>query len=480
MGKWLIVILPCLACCILYSTPCYTQPAAPINDSVVISTANNTPALITIADIVIVGNKKTKPYIIQREIPFKTGQFLLLSDLNDQLELCRQQLMNTALFVDVDVTVAKQQNELVFINILVKERWYFFPLPYFKLIDRNFNQWWVEQKKSFDRVNYGLKFIQNNVSGRNDNLNIWLVSGYTQQVSFRYEHPFADKALKHGFNTFFAYSRNREITYGTDTENKQAFFKQDDFVRTNIRAEATYSYRPKIKTRHYFKVTYNDELIADTIAKLNPLFFSNGETKARFFDISYSMLYFGVDYIPYPLKGLTADISLLKRIGIGSDIDIWQLRGKASYSKPITKKTNLYLQAAGVVSLPFDQPFYNKRMFGYGDLYMRGLEYYVVDGVAGFVGRATIRQEMLNFKLKTYLKSKRHDKIPFRIYAKMYGDAGYAYDKTHTPSPLNNKWLKTWGAGIDIITFYDIVLRFEYSFNQIGGEGLFFHTKSDF
>jgi outer membrane protein assembly factor BamA len=480
MRKWLLLVFPCCICCISSIQFCYAQPAAPLTDTVFISTANNTPALVTIADIAITGNKKTKPYIIQREIPFKVGQFVLLTDLNDKLELCRQQLMNTALFVDVEVTVAKQQNELTFININVKERWYFFPLPYFKLIDRNFNQWWVEQKKSFDRVNYGLKFIQNNVSGRNDNLNIWLVSGYTQQLSFRYEHPFADKSLKHGFNTFFAYSRNREITYGTDAENKQAFFKQDDFVRTNIRAEATYSYRPKVKTRHYFKFTYNDEQVADTIVKLNPLFFSNAQNKSKFLDISYSMMYFGVDYIPYPLKGLTADVSLLKRIGLGSDIGIWQLRAKASYSKPITKTTNLYLQAAGMLSLPFDQPFYNKRMFGYGDLYMRGLEYYVVDGVAGFVGRATMRQEFLNFKLKTYLKSKRHDKIPFRIYAKIYSDIGYAYDKTNTPSPLNNKWLKTWGAGIDIITFYDIVLRFEYSFNQIGGEGLFFHTKSDF
>lgn len=63
-------------------------------------------------------------------------------------------------------------------------------MPYFRLIDRNFNQWWVEQKRSLERVNYGIKFTQNNISGRNDNLDIWLINGYTQQITLRYNLPF--------------------------------------------------------------------------------------------------------------------------------------------------------------------------------------------------------------------------------------------------------------------------------------------------
>ena len=108
-------------------------------------TANST---VTIANTRVTGYKKTKLYIIQREIPFKDGETILKSELQNKLVLCRQQLMNTSLFVDVEVTIALQQNNLVFIDVKVKERWYLFPLPYFKLIDRNLNQWWVEQRST--------------------------------------------------------------------------------------------------------------------------------------------------------------------------------------------------------------------------------------------------------------------------------------------------------------------------------------------
>src|ERR1043165_730432 len=140
-----------------------------------------------------------------------------------------------------------------FIDVKVKERWFIFPLPYFKLIDRNLNQWWVEQNRSLNRVNYGLKFMLNNVSGRNDKLNIWLINGYTQQASFRYENPFLDKNLRHGMNVGVSYSRNHEINYATDL-NKQRFAKDTkDFLTRQFHADLAYSYRPAIKTRHIFR-----------------------------------------------------------------------------------------------------------------------------------------------------------------------------------------------------------------------------------
>jgi len=45
---------------------------------------------------------------------------------------------------------------------------------------------------------------------------------------------------------------------------------------------------------------------------------------------------------------------------------------------------------------------------------------------------------------------------------------------------LNNKYLHTWGIGLDILTIYDVVLKFEYSFNQLGDKGFYFHTREDF
>lgn len=453
------------------------QPSITIKDTSVIKEQNT--KLVSIANIEIAGNKKTRIYIIEREIPFKQGEFMLKTELDKKMELCRQQLMNTALFIDVSVSIDKQENELVFIHIQVKERWYFFPLPYFKLIDRNFNQWWVEQKRSFDRVNYGLKFMQFNVSGRNDNLNLWLVNGYTTQISARYEQPFSDKHLKSGFNIGFSYSKNREINYAT-INNKQAFIKQDKFVRENFHFDITYSYRPAIKTRHNVRLFYNNDRIIDTVYSLNPNFFSNNLQRISYPEISYNIQHFNVDYIPYPLKGFMIDATILKR-GFNKNMNLTQLRFHSSYSKPLFPKTYLLLQAAGSISLPFDQPYYNKRLFGTSDMYLRGMEYYVIDGVAGLIGRATVQKEIFQFVFHNPIKLKGHEKIPFKFYLKAFGDLGYAYDKYPTSTTtLNNKWLKTWGVGLDIISIYDFVFRLEYSFNQIGNQGLFVHTKSDF
>src|SRR5690349_4897910 len=48
-----------------------------------------------VRNIIIIGNKRTRPDIILREIPFKPGDPYLLPDLVKKFEDARRQLMNT-------------------------------------------------------------------------------------------------------------------------------------------------------------------------------------------------------------------------------------------------------------------------------------------------------------------------------------------------------------------------------------------------
>ncbi len=111
-----------------------------------------------VAGIDITGNSKTKDYIILRELPFVKGDSLEAKQLAPAIIQAKQLLMNTQLFVDVQIDTLANDGQWQ-IRIQVKERWYLLPLPYFRLVDRNFNQWWVDQNRSLDRVNYGMKFI---------------------------------------------------------------------------------------------------------------------------------------------------------------------------------------------------------------------------------------------------------------------------------------------------------------------------------
>ena len=435
---------------------------------------------IQVNDILLSGFKRTKPYIILREVPFKKGEILSVNELNVKLLLCKQQLMYTSLFVDVEVTPLKVDSSHVFIHIQVKERWYLFPIPYFKIVSRNFNTWWYEEKRSLSRVEYGLKFQQNNVTGRNDNLNLWFVNGFTQQMSLRYENPNMGKSLQHGLNIGFGYRRNRELNYDMDSikPNKWSFHKNEDrFLITQGYIDLTYTYRPAIRTRHSFKAGYGSYSVDSLVVKLNPDYFGSSITNIRYFDIGYHVSYNNLDYSPYPMKGFFGEMSVDKRFG--KNTNYLQLITRTNNSFRLAQKSTFQLQSVGVLRLPFTQPYVNSSLMGSADVYMRGLEYYVVQGVAGGIARATIKNELLSFNVNNPLRSKSHDKIPFRLFVKTFADLGYSYLPNPGKSIFNNKLLRTWGLGIDVITFYDVVLRFEYTFNQIGEHALFFHNQTD-
>jgi hypothetical protein len=55
-----------------------------------------------------------------------------------------------------------------------------------------------EQKGGLDRVNYGAKILYNNATGNNDKFRMWLMSGYTKQVSLSYDRMYIDKQMKWG------------------------------------------------------------------------------------------------------------------------------------------------------------------------------------------------------------------------------------------------------------------------------------------
>jgi outer membrane protein assembly factor BamA len=467
--------------CICFLLFCSAHFCHAQKDKLVIDTSI-APSTDTIQYIVgsikLSGNKKTKNYIIFREVTFKEGQPFPPHELTKALELTRQQIMNTALFVDVTVYASSLKNGIVDINIDVKERWYLFPLPYFKLVDRNFNQWLTEQKASLDRVNYGLKFFYNNASGRNDKVSLDLVNGYNQQISFGYSQPFADKTLTRGFNMNFNYNRQREMNYAT-VGNKQGFYKQSDFVRETKRGSVAYTFRPDSKYRYYIRAGYTYDKVEDTILKLNPQFLPNQKTSIGFFDLGAGMQYFKLDYIPFPQKGFSCEVGISNR-GFNKTMNMFALNMETLNAVTIAKGTFVQFHNLAVVKLPFDQPFYNAGLLGYGDVYLRGLENYVMDGSLGVLSNTTLYKKLFTYVFKNPLKSKTHDKIPFTFYLKAFGDMGYAYNKNKIGNSLSNTFLRTTGIGLDVVSIYDFVFRIEYSFNQLGDRGFAFRTKGDF
>jgi hypothetical protein len=58
-------------------------------------------------------------------------------------------------------------------------------------------------------------------------------------------------------------------------------------------------------------------------------------------------------------------------------------------------------------------------------------------------------------------------------------DFGYVHNSyAHPTNTLANTFLYGYGAGLDLLTYYDIVLNVSYAFNRMGEGGFFFGIKA--
>ncbi|HZF65143.1 MAG TPA: POTRA domain-containing protein [Chitinophagaceae bacterium] len=445
-----------------------------------VPSAEDSTQLFTVKQIIVEGNRQTKPATVLRELTFQEGGQYSLPELVRKFSEAKKQLMNTALFHEVVVSLKSLQGYDAYVEIGVRERWYIFPFPFVKTVDRSFGEWIKEQNMDWERVNYGVKITHNNFTGRNDKLSLNFMNGYTKQLSLSYRNLILDKDQQWTSSLGFATGKNRQLDYIT-TDNKRLFFKNDEqYVHSFTKGFAELSYRRAIKTKHTFGIGYTSEAVPDTILTINPQFSPHQQKTMNYPEFYYKMYHFNVDYIPYPTKGYAAEIGLYKR-GINNQMNLWQLTTKASATWPLTNKYFLNIRTAGGIKVPFRQPYINQQFLGFNDMFMQGYEYFVVNGVAGGYTKVIFSRELVNTKIRlSSERIKKLNNIPIRVFGKIYGNSGYVYNPLPGENMLCNRMLYSGGVGLDIITFYDFIFRVEWSFNQLGQNDLYLHRKNYF
>lgn len=445
----------------------------------VVPLADTSSSLFTIKGIIVTGNKRTKNNIIFRELAFQKNERYPLDALVEKFSRTKQQLMNTGLFRSVVVSLKSLQGYDVYVAIDLKERWYIYPMPFVKVVDRSFNEWIVKKGMSLDRVNYGIKLTHKNTTGRNDRLHLNFVNGFTKQVAIRYDNLFLDNDLQWSSNFSVAFGKNHEVNYNTINDKQVAYKNNDEYVHSFFRTMLEFSYRRAIKTRHTFGIGYNYEDVADTLFHLNPSY-SDQQKVIRYPEIFYNLRHFNVDLIPYPTRGYVADLSLVRK-GFSPDLNLWQLTAKGSGYWPLSDKFFFNLRLAGMIKVPFQQTYVTKQLLGYGDLFLQGYEYDVIDGVAGGYGKGILTRQIINTAIR--IPSKRIERlnhIPIAVYAKVYGNTGYVYDPEPGYNLLSNRLLYSGGIGLDFVLFTDLVFKLEWSTNQLGQKGIYLHRRDYF
>ncbi|WP_420387515.1 BamA/TamA family outer membrane protein [Roseivirga sp.] len=437
---------------------------------------------VTIGKIYITGNKRTLRSIILRELNFEEGQTLKMKDLATTIELDQQKLINTRLFVTAEIVPLFLSSNNAEILIRVQERWYIFPVPIFKLADRNFTEWWVNQNRDFSRVNYGLQLYHLNFSGRNDKLVLRTQFGFTKQYSFQYSIPYINKEQTAGLTLSTSFATNKTVSYSSDGHRLQ-FVESDNTIRRLFSSSGALTFRPSFYNRHTFSLGYNRATIADDVLILNDQYFGQGSTLQEYFAFAYSFVHDKRDYVAYPLTGtrFSGSISQLG-LGIFDDIDMFSARIDYSTYTQLGEKLFWANSVDIYKNFASDIPYLVRSGFGYNPDFIRGYERYVVE--SDFLGayRTSMRYQILKGVKELNPRSMidQFRTLPYAFYIKLFMDAGYAGDPLAVNSNnfFNNKWIGSVGAGLDIVTYYDFVIRFEYSVNREGNTGFFVNFRS--
>ncbi len=458
-GKWLMVLF------ILFSLTAFSQH----------DTITRGDSLIVVGKISWSGNKITKNHIISRELEFKEGDTLSYSEFIKKKKKSQENLLNRSLFNFATFTTSDTANRTD-VHIDFVERWYVWPIPILDFADRNINVWW--QTKDFSRINYGIDLRVENFRGRMETLHIILQNGYDKAFVGRWSIPYIDKKQKLGMSFAAGLVYSRETSYNI-IDNHLLYQKfEDDFARKFYYFNLGLSYRVKYNSFHSVQLSYNDLWLNDSLLILNPDL-TYGENEFAYFTLSYTYKLDHRDYKPYPLNGYYFDLKFVQ-LGFGvltKDMSISSMEFNFDQYFNIYKRLYFAYRLSAIYTNDNNfQPYFVTRGLGTGGFDMRGYELVVVNGQKLGLFKSNIKFEVIPMKVRRikWIKTEKFGKLFYALYTNVFFDMGYASDlQTWQNNELGNQLLWTLGAGVDIISFYDIVVRLEYSINKQSQTGFY-------
>ncbi len=442
-------------------------------------------SLFSVTGITIAGNKVTKEKIILKELTFVSGDRLSKLELLEKTAKSRENLLNTSLFNFVYIYQVFSDDAEVQVIISVVERWYIWTSPIFEHADRNLGAF--IHNPNWNRINYGGQILWDNFRGRREHLKLKLRFGYKEQLEIVYEKPNFGKNQQHGINLTLNQTRQHEVNvYSID--NKPVYVRNDNsFLREIFNPYVVYSYRKTLYSKHFLMLAYSGLKYRDSTTHEYFTGLPFGQNPSWFVG-EYIYEYDFRDSWIYPLKGDYFRINFKRRESLLADNKGFS---KTSVLINITHHrallNRLFYNDAILMQFSKDnyEPKATRSGLGYGNgPYLRGYELFVIDGnsyglMVNNLKYCIMKEQSYNL---AYIPWSQFNPIHLSIYANLFFDMGYVKGKYYAEDGNNyvNRFLYTSGIGLDIVSYYDQVLRFELSLNREGQPGFFIHTEIPF
>jgi len=254
--------------------------------------------------------------------------------------------------------------------------------------------------------------------------------------------------------------------------------------------ELTYAFgdlllRPNIYVIHTFRLAYSHYYLQDTVLH-EPGFSLTYNNNQDFVTFWYQYKNDHRDVQFYPLRGWYLDLEF------SHSMPYWFTHN--TYIKSLFRKYFQFsgrwyyaLSLLGKLSMESQQPYYLQRGLGYSRDFVRGYEYYVVDGQHYLLFKDNIKFAILPERVEkiNFINTSKFNTIPLALYANLFVDMGYVYayrqnayglDDVYVPfNTLQNSFMMGYGLGLDFTTYYDIVFSLEGSMNLMGKPGIYIH-----
>lgn len=468
-----------LLLCILTS---FGQKIFSQNAYLLLDTVEKKADFFIVGNIKITGNKITKEHIIRRELTFKKGDTIQFYQL--EFKRSKENLLNRSLFNYVRFDTAKTNTGDINVLIDVDERWYTWPGIILTHADRNFSSWL--KSRDIERLTYGLIIDRYNFRGVNETVKLKFIGGFSQEFGIEYRDIFLDIKRKHALSVYIGYEQQTKLSYNT-IENRQIVLNTQNKLMQQYNATLKYSYREKYYNKHNAYISYYNYEIADTIINLNPEFIGGGKKLSKFLIFNYTFARNKTDAKYYPLKGHSLMLKIKNTYPLQQNNLLKQTYIVAEFNKYFNIKPRWHFATSTKIkqSLNKQQPYLLKKALGYSDN-LRGFDYYVIDGQHFYMFRNNLKFTLLHkqYILLNYFpfnKLPQFNKVHYASYLNLFFDMGYvAEDKPTNSNSLANQLLYSYGFGVDVVTYYDRILRIDFARNSLNENGIFISFSAAF
>ena len=436
--------------------------------------------------ITIVGNEITKEKIILRELSFTKDDLIKAGEIDEQIKSSKSNLTNLNLFNFITIK-HEIRNEKINFTIELIERWYIWPYPIFEISERNFNVWWQDFKESdytdFSRLNYGLFLNIENFRGLNELLLIKFRKGFKEHYMLRYETPYINNKKTIGINTHIELFRRKKTYYKT-LNNQLVYFENNNnsYTSNEFLFDFEFIYKKNTNIKHQINFDYHRIKIDENISILNPnyLLNENDLRNSDFYKLSYQFINEKRNSNIYPTSGYYLNFEFGKNMG--THVNHFEINSHIEKHLIFNDIVFLGSSLKSRITNSKKQAYFSAQTLGFDD-YVRGYEYYVIDGEDFYLSKSALKYAIVKNKKYDipYIKMKQFKKSHFSIYATLFSDIGYTKNNTDfNNNSLSNSILWGKGLSIDYVTYYDKLLRIEFSINGLGEKGVFLHFSNPF